>query len=178
MSQIEDRFGGPVAEGDEFPEYEEPKTPSSSLDGRMKARTEELESRTSEFFQVPGFEDIIAVELRLLGFEAQRKIARRNERIRDTTVQELYTACDCILRATEGLYEVDGDTRTPIRDTWIDLARRAGKTLPNDVTDRQALLALVGSFRVVGLWQEWSQWVSGRRPEVEEEVMRDFEVTG
>jgi hypothetical protein len=172
-----------VEDGEEYPEVTEVEensiVQSSSLDARMQARSRELESRTSEFFPIPGFEDILVVELQMLGFERQRRIARKHERLRDQTLQELYTAADCLIDATVRFAEVvsEGHVRS-INDDWIELARRTGKVLPQDVTPRKALIAFVGSFRIVGLWQEWSAWCSGRREAVDREVVSDFGGTG
>jgi hypothetical protein len=121
---------------------------------------------------------MLAVELRLVGWEALRRIVTKYERQRVPALQELYTAADQILLGTEGFYEVDEDgKRTSVEQSWITLAKATGRVLPDELTPRQALISLVGDTNVLILWKEWQDWMSSRRTEVEEEVVRDFGMT-
>lgn len=150
-----------------------------SLAARMKRRGAELENQRTEIFPLPGWDEILAVELRVLGYEESRKIGRKLTRMRDETLQELYSFIDQIVAATEGFYEIDGDRRTPIDKTWMDLARAAAAhKLPEDLTPRRAVLSLLGDRRVAYLFSDWEEWMKGERQEVDEEVMRDFGTTG
>lgn len=150
-----------------------------SLAARMKRRGKELENQRTEVFEIPGWEEILAVELRMLGYEESRKIGRRLSKIRNESLQELYSYVDQIVAATEGFYEVDGDRRTPVDKTWMDLARAgAPHKLPEDLTPRMAVISLVGDRRVAYLFNDWEEWMRGERPEVDEEVVRDFRTTG
>lgn len=155
-------------------------TGGGSLKARMGRRGRELESQRSEVFEVPGYDEIIAVELRMLGYEESRKIGQRVARhTREVAMQELYAFCDQILAATEGFFEVDGDRRVPIDATWTSLARDASPVkLPEELTPRQALISLVGDRRVAYLFTAWEEWMRGERSDVDEEVVRDFGTTG
>lgn len=152
---------------------------SGSLSSRMERRSNELSSQRSDIFELPGWDDILAVELRLMGWESLRKIGIRNQKVKSVPLQELYTSIDQIVAGTERFYEIDESSgeRRPIRDTWVTLARRTGKNLPQDLTPRQAVIALVGDTRVMTLYNAWQEWMKGERQEVDEEVMRDFETT-
>lgn len=152
---------------------------AGSLAARMKRRGKELESQRTEVFEVPGWEEILAVELRLLGYDESRRIGRRLDKLRNEDMQELYSYADQLVAATEGFYEVDGDRRAPIDKTWMDLARAAAATkLPEDLTPRQAIISLLGDRRVFYLFTDFEQWMRGERREVDEEVVRDFGTTG
>lgn len=150
---------------------------ASSLSTRMKARSEELERQVSEVFEIPGWEDVLAVELNMVGWKKLRVIGQRNRKVKDLPTQELYVAIDQLITATDGFFEVFGDERKSINDTWVSLARRTGKPLPDNLTPRQAVLALVGDTRVMALYNSWQEWLQGERREVDEEVVRDFERT-
>lgn len=168
---------GVVGEVDEIdPEAVEA---SNSLSARMERRSQELASQVSEIFEIPGWDEILEVELRLMGWEALRKIGIRNQKVKGVPMQELYTSVDQIVAGTEKFYELDDEgNRKPIKDTWTSLARRTGKNLPQDLTPRQAVLALVGDTRVMTLYNAWQEWMKGERSQADEELVRDFERTG
>lgn len=161
---------------------------SSSLEARMARRRDEVESNVTEKFPLPGkFSDIIAVELRMLEWKTLQAIANKHRKMREESTRLLYVACDQLIRATEGFYEMvaddeaeDGVRYRPIAgETYERCARRGVADLPEDLTARQALLALVRPDSLVMIWwQEWQEWMRDRRPETDEEVMRDFSTTG
>lgn len=165
-------------------ELDEPVASSGSLRSRMQSKQTATAERHTEFFPVPNWEDMVEVELRVLGWRTMRKIAERHRKIRDTALQELYTAADQIITATEAFYELDGEKQTKVDMDWVSLAKagegnRGVKPLPENVTPRQAVLALVvHDTRLMYLWQEWQDWLKSVRPEVDEEVVRDFSTTG
>lgn len=171
MSQVE-------YEGNGLPEEDEENTNvQGSLAARMRGRAQELERQVTETFDIPGWEDILAVELRLMPWATLRGIGQRNRKVKQAAIQELYTAADSIITATEQFYEVAGEHKTPLEESWITLAKRTGRPLPEDLTQRQAVIALVGDTRVMVLYNEWSEWMQGERRDVDEEVMRDFRMT-
>jgi hypothetical protein len=153
---------------------------AGSLAARMKRRGQQLEDQRTEIFEIPGWEDILAVELRLLGYEESRRIGQRLVRsVRDETLRELYSYADQIIAATERFYEIDGDRRTPVERTWVQLARDGCPAkLPEDLTARQAMIALVKDRRVATLFVRFEEWMQGERPQIDEEVVRDFGMTG
>lgn len=149
-----------------------------SLQERLQHRSQELEQTVSAVFPIPTLDDILAVELRLVGWEALRKIVSKHERQQVPAIKELYVASDGILAGTVGFYEIGEDSRrTKVDSTWQELARATGKQLPEDLTPRRALIALVGDTNVAILWQQWQEWMATRRPEVDEEVSKDFGTT-
>lgn len=168
-----------VGDGQEHEEIAEPQAASASLAGRMSRRQEELATRTSEWFPIPGYEDVLEVELKVLGYTTIRKINQRNERIRDDAMRELTSMADQLVKATAGFREVlGGEKRRPIDDNWISLASRLENAPDFDGSPRRALLHLVGEQRLHFLSGEWALWAKTVRPEVDEEVVEDFGTTG
>jgi hypothetical protein len=171
----------------ELSEYTEAEVPSGraepkagSLEARLSERVRQIEEQRTRTFPVPSLEDIIAVELRMMGWEAIRKIASRHERVRPAGLQEVYVAADHILAVTEGFHEIDEDGQhVPVSYSWVSLARvaRPADQLPDDLTPRKALLAVVRDYPLITMWQEWLAWIKGEQPEVGEEVVRDFGMT-
>src|SRR5215212_4209172 len=86
-----------------------------SLQERLQRRAKELEDTVSTIFPIPNWDDILAVELRLVGWEALRKIVTKHERHAVPAIRELYTAADQLLVGTVRFFEVDENTsrRTP-----------------------------------------------------------------
>jgi hypothetical protein len=168
---------GPVGNGEESPEMEQP-VAMGSLAGRIKARREELESETTRVFPLPAYEDVLGVELRMLSWERLRHIASMHERERNAALRELYTAADSVLYASEQMHGIDPNGGTaPITLGWLDVAREAGHKLPEDATLRQAMLALIRDVGVVRLYADWQAWLSGERQRTDEGVVRDFGTT-
>lgn len=148
-----------------------------SLAERMQQRSTELERTVSAIFPIPTWEDILAVELRLVGWEALRRVVTKHERHRVDAIKELYTAADQILLGTEAFYEIKDSDRERVETSWQDLARATGRHLPADLSPRQALIALVGDTNVAILWKDWQEWMATRRPEIDEDVAKDFGTT-
>lgn len=149
-----------------------------SLASRMQARAAELQKQRTEVFTIPGWRTLLAVELKPLGFTAMDRINSRNERERNETTRKLYNMADQIIAATMGFFEVHGDDREPIEDTWVSLASRLPDA-PDGMTPRQALLFLLGGDQFAHvLFLEWQAWALELQDEVDEEVERDFGRTG
>jgi len=154
---------------------------SGSLESRMRARRDEVEALVSEKFPLPRYEQMVAVELRFQGYERQRSMFERNKRQRSVALKELYTACDQILAATLGFYELASADDTEGRRTehsWYSLAQGVlGEKFNDESTPRQAMLALIGAEQVPTLWNDWQEWMSGQRMDVDREVETDFQKT-
>lgn len=149
-----------------------------SLAARMQERASELETTVSAIFPIPTWEEVLAVELRLVGWERLRRIASKHDRVRVDAIKELYVAADQILEGTTGFFEVNGVQRRRIEDaSWQSLAKLTGKKLPEDLTPRKAMIALMGDTNIAIMWADWQQWMTTRRPEVDEEVAQDFGTT-
>lgn len=175
------------------PELHEPESPDEglpadttvavddSLEARARRRHQQLEQEQTEIFEVPGWQDILGVELRLIGWEEGRKIGQRLRKVKPEALRELYIMCDLILAATDGLHELlPGGGSRRSRHTWVSLAQAvlpAGE-LPDNLTPRRALIAIVGDKRVPALYAVWQNWSGGAREEVTEEVVEDFGKTG
>lgn len=152
---------------------------SGSLASRMRVRAGELENAISEVFAIPTWEEILAVELRLVSWEALRKVVSRHERLasRNPAMHELYIAADQLILGTEQFFEVSEAARTPVQHTWNTLARMSGKNIPEDASARQSIIVLCGDTNVLLLWKEWQDWMATRRTEVEEDMVKDFGTT-
>ena len=152
-----------------------------SLETRARKRIQELEQEQSEVFEVPGWQDILGVELRLLGWEEGRKIGSRLRKVKPESLRELYIMCDLIIAATDGLHEIleSGGTKRS-RHNWVSLAQAVlpVESLPDNLTPRRALLAIVTDKRVPALYAVWQSWSGGARAETVEEVVEDFGKTG
>jgi hypothetical protein len=167
-----------VEEGQEYAELElEPQDASPALSARMERRHEELSRQQTEKFPIPGWEDLLEVELRPLGMRQSAKVVQRNQRTRDEATRSLYVTCDLLLAATVGFHQVVGERSTPIRDDWVALSRRLDGC-PENPTPRQALLFLVGEDRILWLYQAWEQWQRSAGETVDKELAEDFGTTG
>jgi hypothetical protein len=154
-------------------------TPAGSLADRIKQRREALENQTTTVLELPGYEDMLAVEFRLLGWQLQRKIAERHVRIKDKAIRELYTAADTLLTAQIGTYEItESGEQKPISDDWFGLCARAGISLRDDTTLRQAMIALLTDSGVTSLVIEWNEWAENRGKDVGDDVVRGFARSG
>jgi hypothetical protein len=160
---------------------------NTSLSARMAARQEQLAKETTEKFDVPGWEGVLAVELRRVGYKRTKKIQSRNDRIRDEGDRDLANIADIIGWATVALYEVKGsDPQTgeavyeQLDDTWIDLARRLedAPDMDGDTGLRRAILFICGGDkRLHFLAQQFGEWEKSGGADTREE-MRDFSTTG
>jgi hypothetical protein len=147
-----------------------------SLSSRMKKRAEQRDSQQTEKFPLPGWDDMLAVELRSLGYTTIRKVISRNERVRNEAQRELYSIADQLLLATVGLYEIVDDEFVALSDDWVMLAKRL-PDCPDSVTPRQAILFLIGEERIAFLAEEYGRWARSVRGDLDEEVSRDFPTT-
>jgi hypothetical protein len=152
---------------------------AGSLAGRMASRQEELAKNSTEVFPLPGWEDMLGVELRVLSYSAIRKIGQRNEKIRDEVQQEMYNIVDQLITATEGFVEINGETgdQSSIEESWVTLANKLPNA-PDDITPRQAVLFLVGDKRIHFLAADWMEWSRASAHDLDKEVGSDFDLTG
>jgi hypothetical protein len=165
-------------EVDQDPEREAAPAFDASLAARMQRRRQAVEGQVTEKFPVPGWDDMVVVELKPLSWPAMRKIGERHARIRDQAMQELYTFCDHLIYATVAFHEVVGENTRPTSHTWISLAQAGVQNLPEDVTNRKAMLALIRDQLVPELWNDWREWQKHIGQDTEEEVAADFVTTG
>lgn len=152
-----------------------------SLRERMADRTEDVARKFTKIWPIPGWEDYVAVELRMLSYRETRLIYKRAEmETKDEVTAELYGIADQVITATEGFHLIDDRGGfDPIEGaSWMDVARSMpNANLPEDMTPRQALFALVGD-RTLALWfSEFDGWQRRGGRDVGEQVMRDFGTT-
>jgi hypothetical protein len=150
----------------------------TSLQARMRAHLEQEQKKHTDFFRIPRFDDLLVVELRRLSFEAIRKIQKRNERVRQESTRELYDVADQLVRATVAIYEIMDDEG--YRETefgWQDVARLLPDP-PDNLTDRLAILHVIGTDRIHFLAAEWGSWSKLGTSDDVEEVKLGFETTG
>jgi len=63
---------------------------SGSFEQRMQAVRREREQRTTELFEVPGFESLFKVEMQVLGVRRMNDIAFQHARQRNDSLRMLY----------------------------------------------------------------------------------------
>jgi hypothetical protein len=155
-----------------------PASAGNSLAERMRSRRETLERNATRTWDLPGYEGILAVKYRAIGYQALRKIVHRHAELDDEGLMELYVACDTLMTATDEVYEIDAKgSHTPLGERWMELARRADVSLPENPTQRQALLALVPDTAVMALYRRYERFVARTDREADEAVVRDFDET-
>jgi hypothetical protein len=145
-----------------------------SLRDRMATRSRDLEAQATQRFSVPGYDDMIELELRTLGWDKIRRISDRHVRRRDQGIRDLYVAADVLLAATVRFHALGGG---PLESGWVELARNAKSSLPENVTPRQSVLSLLRADRttaVIDLWNEWGEWNGTQRTTLGEELGEDF----
>ena len=151
---------------------EAPKPRLGSLEERIAQRREALERVRTEKFEVPGYEGIFMVELRMVGGKRQLAIVNKHERIRDEYRRLLSSAVDLVLAATVDFYVLDAEGNPERADgaTWLKLAQAADKTLPDSTTADVAILRLLGEQGVTDLAADWRMWMRNRGAKVEAEL--------
>jgi len=148
-----------------------------SLEERVAARREKLESKTSELFDVPGYEGIFQVELRLLGGKRQFAIIEALERVHSDYQKALAAAADMVVASTVAIHAVvDEEGKTALAEgvTWTRLATAADKNLDPALKPRVALIRLLTENGVLELAGEWRNWMKNRGVKVEQELEKDF----
>jgi len=153
-------------------------------DGAFEERMQEVrrqrEQRTTELFDVPGFESIVKVEMQVLGYKRATDLALKHVRQRDDSLRTLYTAADQILAATVGFYKVqpNGEPEYAEGLDWMGLAQAYDPTLDGSVPERAALIRLLDDGKGVGeLHGDWYQWNTRGNASVEKELAADFPET-
>jgi hypothetical protein len=151
-----------------------------SFEARMQERRVQREQRTTELFDVPGFEDIFRVEMQVVGFKPQADIALRYQRQRDDGMRLLTIAAETVCAATVGFHMIveDGTTAEAEGDpTWVDMARAYDPTLGADTVERVALIRLLEGQGVLALNAVWSEWNMRGNERVDKELAADFSTT-
>lgn len=160
--------------------------PSGSLESRMSQRRDEIERdpENTEIFPLPGkYGDIIAVELRAMGWKKMSSIAKALKRIQPEELRELYVACDQIAAATVGFHEITYNNGEPtyrrlVNESWVTVAGRVSR-LGDNPTNRQGMLALIQPDSLIPIFHfEWQEWVRDVRPKIDQELSEDFSKTG
>lgn len=150
---------------------------AGSLEARVAERRKQLEQRTTELFDVPGFEDVFQVELQMVGWKRLRQIAAQHERVHEESQKELRTAADQLLAATVGFHAIvdeDGNTQSAEGVSWKGLAQAYDSKLDETTRGRVALLRLLGETQTVFLWNDWQTWMKTGSGKVERELEKDF----
>ncbi len=148
-----------------------------SLEDRIAKRRAALEGNTTELFDVPNFQGVFKVELRVLGGKQQYRAIEKHARVQNEYQQNLRSATDLILAATVGIHAVidpDEDT-TQLAEgfTWLDAAKALDKNLDATTPPKAALVRVLGEAGVISLFGEWERWTTQRGAKVDEELVRD-----
>lgn len=147
-----------------------------SFEDRMRARRVQREQRTTETFDVPGFEDLFRVEMQAIGYKRLADLALHHQRVRDEALRSLYIAADQVLAATVGFHRVkdDGGFTDATGDTWLTLARTFDDTIDGTVRPRAALIRLLEGQAVLALNNDWYEWNTRGNQEVDRDLSADF----
>lgn len=81
--------------------------PGSPIEA-LRAKREELRSRKTEIFHVPGYDGLLAVEYRLLGYDAAREIGRKHRQKNDPR-RLINSQIDTLIAACVNFHYVDKD---------------------------------------------------------------------
>lgn len=149
---------------------------NGSLSSRMARRQEALSQQQTEKFPLPGWEDMLAVELRTVSTKAKQAVASRNSKIRNENERQLFAAIDVIITATVAFWRVTPDGYEPLDDDWVSLAQRLPHP-PDGLTPRRAFLFLLPDHRLDTFFYEYHQWSESVGGDIDQEVVRDFEKT-
>lgn len=156
-----------------------PTNSGPSLADRMRYQADLMASQRSMIFPVPGYQSMLAVELRALSLEATGRIAERHKRIQVETQRTLMVGCDIILSATEKFYEI-AEVGLQMRElegyNWDRFAQEVKGADPN-ISSRAKLLTLLGDVNVTLLIRLWDEWMSSEKIEIDKEVVEDFAST-
>lgn len=150
---------------------------TGSLAARAKARREALLDQHSTTIEVPGYEGVLAVEYRALGYAETRKIAARHQRQSDEATQELYIASDQLIAASINAYELHDDgTREELGVGWgLGLASMLGVDT-DGLTPRQAMFGCFArDVFVTRHWADYIEWLSSAQADVDEVQRADFQ---
>lgn len=152
---------------------------AGSFEARIKARRSERESRTTELFEPPGFEDLFRVEMQVLGYRHLADIALKHQRQRDDAMRALYLAADQVLAATVAFHLVKDDGSLDVIDdaSWLALARKMYPELDGATRPRVALIRLLEAAGVLALNNDWFDWNTHGNTQVDRELSGDFSET-
>jgi hypothetical protein len=148
-----------------------------SFEQRMQEVRRQREQRTTELFDVPGFEGIFRVEMRVLGAKRMSDIAFAHARQRDDSLRVLYVQADQVLAATVGFHKVGEDGALEEADgmTWLDAARAYDPNLDATIRPRVALIRLLDDGKGLGeLHGDWYTWNTRGNESVNQELTEDF----
>lgn len=151
--------------------------PSPSLAARASHRREMLLEQHSIVLEVPGYEGVLAVEYRAVGYPESKRIHERLRRIRDEAERELYVAADHLLVASTNSFEMSEHGSRELGHGWgLELARELGIEIGEGMSARQAVLACFPREQLLltHFYVDYSEWLSGATLEVDSEQARDF----
>ena len=151
-----------------------------SFEARMQERRRQRETRTTEMFEPPGFEDLFRVEMQVVGYKRLADIALRHQRQRDDGLRSLYIAADQIIAATVAFHLVKDDGSLDEIDdgSWLGIAQRMYPELDATTRPRVAVIRLLEGPGVLELNNDWYAWNTRGNVDVERELGLDFSETG
>lgn len=153
-----------------------PERPPVSLAERMAAKRDRKERQQTEIFPVPGWGEMLAVELRALGTKKQDRLGSQHEAHPDPNERVQLTMADHIVNATVKFYEVNAEgDRRELEPTfsWLTAAKGPYPDMDPSTTSRSALRLLIEDH-LKWLWAAWQQWMQNRGAETDQELQRDF----
>jgi len=162
-----------------MPEISQEFALDTSFESRLQERRKQRESRTTETFDTPGFEDLFKVEMQAIGYKRLADLTNRHARVRDESLRTLYIAADQVLAATVAFHKVmpDGTLELAEGATWMALAKAFDPTLDGTVRPRAALIRMLDGTGVLELCNDWYVWNTRGNAQVDKELGADFQET-
>lgn len=153
---------------------------AGSFEARIQQRRQERESRTTEFFEPPGFEDMFRVEMQVLGYRHLADLALKHQRTRDEAMRALYLAAEQVLAATVAFHLVQDDGSLDLIEdaSWLAIARKMYPEMDGMTRPRVAIIRLLDATGVLALNNAWFEWNTNGNSQVDRELSADFPVTG
>jgi len=152
-----------------------------SMAERARAMRENMLSRKTVVMEVAGYEGMLAVEYRGLGYAEARTMASRLERVSDETQRDLYFRADQMIAASVNAFDIRSDPKRELGFGWgIALAAELGVDKAEELTPRQAVLACFPGdyqYKLVEHTIELGEWFRGASNDVDLWQAQDFPVT-
>jgi hypothetical protein len=148
----------------------------SSLAARAQARRAQLSAKRTVTLPVPGYQDMLSVEYRVLTYAETKRIVARNERIREEAVQDLTNYADQLIAASVTAYELP--SKRELGAGWtLSLCKEMGVEIGEGMTTRQALFSVLDDILLFKHYMEYMEWMQGAEADIDSEQSEAFPAT-
>lgn len=142
----------------------------NSLAARVAERRKAISNAKARIFPVPGFEDIMGVELRPLNPNEGETIAERLDKIPDEREKLRRFASEIIIKATCRFFGIseDGEWEEDEHATWrslfTDMEQAQGRPAPDpSIPERACLVGVLKTQHINLLFNEYTEWANSGR---------------